>query len=139
MVVSISPLSCLLNVCLRDLEISAPRDLTVSHSLSPAGQLMAELGWSSGVRVEDWAGPPGPLVTVDITTEIEIWSTDMKTGTDIRQLPLQDTNYSISLSEVSWHSDVILYHSSSVHGERSAPIPLFSSFPLPPPSNIRIR
>ena len=118
--------------------ISAPQDLRVTHSLSPAGQLTAELSWSSGVRVE---GMAGPLVTVDITTEIEIWSTEpgMMTGTDIRRLPLEDTAYNISLSEASWRSEVILYHSSSVNGERSDPIPLFSSFPLPAPSNVKIR
>ena len=54
-------------------------------------------------------------------------------------LPLLDSTYSISLSEASWTSEVILYHSSSVDHAATEPIPLFSNFPLTAPSNIEIR
>ena len=71
----------------RSLEISAPKDVMVTHSVSPSDQLTAELSWSNGVSVE---GLAEYLVkeTVDITTEIEIVRPEQgrRTGTDIRSV-----------------------------------------------------
>ena len=53
----------------RSLVISAPQ-VMVTHSVSSSDQLTAELAWTNGVRVEGWTEP---LVTADITTQIEIW------------------------------------------------------------------
>ena len=69
----------------RDLVISAPRNVVVTHSVSPTDQLTAELSWTNGVSVEDL---DEDLVQemADITTEIEIWRPEQgsRTGTDIR-------------------------------------------------------
>ena len=117
--------------------ISAP-EVGVTHSVSSSDQLTAELTWTNGVRVEGWTEP---LVTADITTEIEIWRREpgMEMRKDIKDLPLQNTSYTISLSEASWTTEVNLYHSSSENHSSSDRIPLFSSFKLPAPSNIEIR
>ena len=121
----------------RSLVISAPQ-VMVTHSVSSSDQLTAELAWTNGVRVEGWTEP---LVTADITTQIEIWRMEpgMEMRKDIKDLPLQNTTYSISLSEASWSSEAILYHSSSENHSASDRIPLFSDFKLPAPSDIKIR
>ena len=118
----------------RDLDISAPHSLHVTHSNGPKG-LGAVLSWTNGVSLNG-----SPVDTVDITTNIEIWEQGVKVRAE--DVGLQQTEHFIGLNGISWNSEVRILHASSNHGDphpASDTLALFSSVELSPPENITIR
>ena len=109
------------------------RDSLAPDSLSP--HLTADLTWISGLTL---AG--SPVASTDFFTDLQVW----EDGQLVKSwsLSLNQSSYSIRLSEVSWRSEVRLMHCSAGNGGCSPPtplLPLFSSLELSPPHNIKLR